>query len=202
MFAVMSLSQFNQRPNTTHWTAVKHVLRYLKGIIEYAITYIRCEHQINGIPDAPDEVQGWSDADWANGSDCRSISGYIFKLGNGPITWASKKQPTIAISTMEAEYMAMGLATQEILWLRRFFEELGIKQTGPTTLNVDNQPAIDLSKDDGAFHRRAKHIDIKHHFVRNHIGTGDLIVQHVPTTDNLADLFTKGARVTWTLYGE
>lgn len=182
-YAVQKLSQYTSNPSPEHWTAVKRVFRYLKGTQDLGILY--------GTSNNSTEPVGYSDADWGSNSDDRkSISGHVFMLAGGPISWRSKKQPTVALSSMEAEYMATSLATREALWLQTLFAELGLPYSGPTTLYVDNRSAIDFSKNSG-FHARSKHIDIQHHFVREKIISNEITIIHCASEDNLADILTK-----------
>ena len=181
-FAVQTLSQFMSNPGPAHWTAVKCVFWYLNGTCELGIIYWQGE-----------EVKplAYSDADWgSNVNDRKSISGYVFQMAGGPISWQSKKQPTIALSSMEAEYMAESLATRQVIWLRTLTAELGIPYSGPTILKVDNQGAIAYSYN-AINHGRTKHIDIQHHFVREKIISREVDIQYCATDDNLADLLTK-----------
>ena len=123
-FAVNSLARFNSNPQKDHWTALKRVLRYLKGTINIGILYKQ---------DGSDKCIGYSDADWAGDtSDRKSTSGYIFMFSGGPISWSSKKQKCVALSTAEAEYVALSGAAQECLWLRQLEKELGCSSEGPT----------------------------------------------------------------------
>jgi hypothetical protein len=182
-FAVQTLSQFMSNPNPTHWAAVKRVFRYLNGTRTLGITY-----------EAGGEFEplAYSDSDWgSNPNDRKSISGMVFLSCEGPISWTSKKQPTVALSTMEAEYMATSLASRQALWLRNLTKELGIPYRGPTTFYVDNQSAIDYTNN-STNHGRAKHIDIKHHFVREKVISNEIEIHHCASEDNLADPFTKG----------
>ena len=180
-FAVQHLSQFTARPSSEHWTAVKHVMRYIKGNARLGITL--------GGTDI--SLIGYSDADWAaNLADRRSVSGYTFQLAQGTISWSSKKQPTVALSTMEAEYIALAHAAKEALWLRALLTELGYGTDAPTPLITDNQSAIDFSYNT-QFHARSKHIDIRHHFTRERIEAGDIDIEHCASQDNCADMLTK-----------
>nr|AAZ28937.1 polyprotein [Phanerochaete chrysosporium RP-78] len=180
-FAVQTLSQFTSRPSATHWTAVKHVFRYLKGTTDVGLTFARR---------ADDDITGYSDADWAQAHDRRSVSGYAYLLAGGIVSWNSKKQPTVALSTMEAEYIALSHAAKEAVWLRRLLTELGFPPGAPTVLHTDNQAAISFAHDT-QFHARSKHIDIRHHFIRERITDGDIKVIHCASADNIADMFTK-----------
>ena len=118
-------------------TAFKRILRYLSKTIDYGIEYTK---RIG-------KLEGYSDADWAGDhADRRSTSGYVFQLANGAITWASRKQNSVALSTCEAEYMALSATTQEVIWLGRLLEEMRSEQQEPTTIWEDNQGAISTAK--------------------------------------------------------
>jgi len=119
-WVVTKLSQNLSNPQKSHWTAVKHVLRYLKGTLEYELCYRKCKDNLT--------LQGYSDADWADSSDRRSTSGYCFSLNSigPPISWKSKKQSTVALSSCEAEYIALALAIQESFYLTEFERSLSI----------------------------------------------------------------------------
>ena len=181
-FTVQHLSQFSSNPAPAHLTAIKRCYRYLQGTQNLGITFNSKDNS---------DLHLFSDADWgSNTDDRRSISGYISTLSGGAVTWQSKKQPTVALSSMEAEYMALANAVKETKWLRSLLNELGLPQTTPTCINVDNQGTIDFEINSG-FHARSKHIDIRHHFTRESITSNEVSVQHVASEDNLADIFTK-----------
>jgi hypothetical protein len=114
------------KPHESHWNTAKAVLRYLKGTLDYGIKYT----------DAYDvELTGYSDSDWAgNLDDRRSTTGYAFNIGSGVVSWSSKKQPTISLSSTEAEYKALCAATCEVVWLRRLLQDVGEEQKEPTIL--------------------------------------------------------------------
>ncbi|KAJ8463851.1 hypothetical protein ONZ45_g17438 [Pleurotus djamor] len=182
-YAVQCLSQFTSNPSPEHWTAVKRVLRYLNGTRDQSITYTR---------DTPIELSGYANADWgSNPDDRKSITGYVFRLGDEPITWSARKQPTIALSSMEAETMALSSAAREAIWLRNLLTELGFAPQAATTIYADNQAAISFAHNSG-LHGRSKHIEIQHLFVREKIISGEINVTYCSTTENLADLLTKG----------
>jgi hypothetical protein len=111
-------------------------------------------------------------------------------LAGGAISWSSKRQSTVAQSTLEAEYMAAASATKEVLWLRKMMSDIGQTPAVPTVIWCDNQGTIATSKDD-AFHPRTKHIDQKYHLVREKVEGGDITVVHKPTTEMAADFLTK-----------
>lgn len=149
-FTVMDLSKFMQNPGPKHITALKQVCRYLQCTLDNGITYSKSKGDL--IP--------YSDSDWGEDrEDRRSISGYICTYAEGAITWSSKKQPTVALSTMEAKYMALTNCTCKVIWLCALLTELGLPPDGPTQFKVDNQSVIKFSMNP-MFHARSKHIDI------------------------------------------
>ena len=137
-------------------------------------------------------MKGYTDSDWGpDRRDRRSISGNIFLLNRAPISWQGKKHQTVSLSSTEAEYQAAALATQEAIWLRRLLEDLGFVQNDATLLYEDNEGCISLSKD-ATNHARTKHIDVKHHFIREKVETKQIALSYVHTTENRADILTKG----------
>ncbi|XP_046406367.1 secreted RxLR effector protein 161-like [Ischnura elegans] len=178
--AVNYLSQFNSCFGDEHWACAKRVLRYLKGTLDHCLVY--CKND--------EGLCGYSDADWDSDSvDRKSYSGYVFTFGGGVISWMSKKQSLVAQSSTEAEYVSLAKAGNEAIYLRNFLEEL-IGEVSPVTLFCDNKAAIFLSNN-AAFQKRTKHIDIVYHHVRNLVNTGQISVQHMPSEDMVADIFTK-----------
>jgi hypothetical protein len=184
LYAVITLAQFTKNPSSTHWTAVKRVFRYLKGTINYKLTYGGRNQEWNS------EVTQYVDSDWASNPHRKSISGYVFKIAGGAVAWSSKKQTTIALSSTEAEYVAAVHATKQVLWQGYLLDELGINQPKPSILWADNEGAIAISRNP-EFHARTKHIDIALHFLRDHVEAGNMEIKYVPTDDNVADVFTK-----------
>ena len=176
------LSRFLQNPKVIHMETAKRVLRYLKGTMEYGIKYTcKQENSIKGF---------WRDADWANDKvSRRSISGYVFKYAGGPITWRSKKQAVVAISTAEAEYMSLCEAVKESLWLSNVFKDFNI-ELGEMIICEDNTSTIDMTKHP-AFHYRSKHIDILCAFTRDHVAKGNVKIEYFPTKSQIVDMFTK-----------
>ena len=182
-YSISTLAKFTSNPNQQHWTALKRVLRYLKGTVNYGLMYSSKTSK---------ECVGYSDADWAGDLDDRkSTSGYLFQISGGAVTWRSKKQSCVALSTAEAEYMALSSAAQEAVWLRQLTTELGSPPKTTTTIFEDNQSAICMTKNP-QFHGRAKHIAIKYHFIREQVGNGTIKLKYCPTNEMLADMFTKG----------
>ena len=190
-YAVTALSQFSHNPGHVHWTGVKRLLRYLKGTIDYKLTYTGSPSSSVSIRSFP-ALSGYCDADWGSDlNDRRSITGYVFTLAGGAISWQSKKQPTVALSSVEAEYMASTQATKEALWWRTFLNELGFNSSeSPIQLFSDSQGSIALAKNP-EYHSRTKHIDIKHHFVREHVANRNVRFDFVGTESMVADVLTK-----------
>src|SRR5579862_7287268 len=182
MCAVGQLSQFLNKSISRYLLAAKHILHYLKGTLNLSIRY---RHPVTSLV-------GFSDADWAGNLDTRrSTTAYVVMLNNGAVVWRSQRQPSVALSTIEAEYMALMEATKELIWMRGFLKELGYgSDNDPTDLFTDNQSALALSKNPVS-HARAKHIDIRHHFIRDAIQDNVVWVQHIPTEDMTADSLTK-----------
>ncbi len=150
-FAVNQLSQAMVQPTKLFWKATKHVLRYLRGTSQFGLWYRWTE----GV-----KLQGFTDADWAGSpSDRKSTSGGIFNLGSIAVSWYSKKQRSVALSSVEVEYMAASQAACEAIWMRKILVGLFGQRMDPTVINCDNQSCIKLSENP-VFHDRSKHIDI------------------------------------------
>ena len=180
-YGVGVLEQFIQNPAEEHWEVLKRLITYLGGTKALWLTF-------GGVSGA--EIEGYCNADWASQTQQHSISGYSFLMGRGLISWSSKKQSVIALSSTEAKYVALTHAAKEALWLRMFMGELRGKPHGPIKINSDNQGAIALCKDN-KFHARTKHIDIRYHFIRESISNEKLSLGYVPTHENISDVFTK-----------
>lgn len=182
-FAVNNVSRFNNCHSEAHWNAVKRIMRYLKSSICYKLCYTKIKQS--------KDLIGYADADWAADIDTRkSCTGYIFKLSGGAISWRSTKQKIVALSSTEAEYIALAATVQEAIWLTQLSEELGVKSKDPITIFCDNQSAIQLSESDG-YRQRSKHIDIRYHFIRNVIKEGKIKIVYINTKENVADSLTK-----------
>ncbi|CAM8953748.1 unnamed protein product [Rhodiola kirilowii] len=179
--AVGVVSRFMGNPGKKHWEAVKWILRYLKGTTEYALCF-----EGNKV-----ELAGYVDADLIS-SDIdkrRSTTGYVFTLGGTAISWASKLQNIVALSTAEAEYVAVTEASKEMVWLQNFLRELG-KEQGASTLYSDSQSAIHLAKNP-AFHSRTKHIELKYQYIHHLLERKLLQLMKIDGSKNPADMFTK-----------
>ena len=186
-FALNKCSQFATNYTETHWTALKRIIRYIKGTSDYSLI-------LGGLPEKhnqPIVLQGTSNADWASDvNDQRSTSGYLFSINQHTISWQSRKQQSVATSSTEAEYQALASATSESLWLRTLLSELNFTQEQPTTIQQDNRSTIALAHNQ-INHQRTKHIDISHHHIRDCIEQNKITLQYCPTEDMIADAMTK-----------
>jgi hypothetical protein len=185
-FAVTALSQFSSNPGQVHWTAVQRLLRYLAGTLHYKLTYGPPRQQAMAF-------YGYCDSDWGSDIDNRrSVTGYVFMLGGSAISWQAKKQHTVALSSVEAEYMASAQAAREAMWCRTMLRELGLHGlvTMPTAIYSDSQGSIALSRNP-EHHARSKHIDIRHHYIREQVAAGTIELRYVSTDDMVADALTK-----------
>ena len=183
-FAVGNLAKYCSQPSLSHWTGVKRVLRYLKGTVNLGLSYHSSETL---------SLTGYSDADWAGELDSRkSTSGYVFMINNVPVSWRSKLQSCVALSTAEAEYMSLASAAQEAVWIQRLLLEICQQKDGvvPTIIYEDNQSAISMSKNP-QFHGRTKHIDIKHHFIREKVVENTIKLEYCKSEEMAADILTK-----------
>ncbi len=163
-YAVNSVARFCSKPAKEHWLAVKRVFRYLKVSTHFGLLY--CKEQ--------EDLNGYSDADWGvDANDYKSTSGYLFQIGKTAVSWKSKKQSSVALSTAETEYMALAQAVQEAVWLQNLNMELGGQLSQPTKLFEDNQSTICIAKNP-QYHGRTKHINIKYHYVRDKLVKGKL----------------------------
>jgi hypothetical protein len=181
-FAVNTLSQFMVEPKRVHWVVAKYVLRYLRGIVEFGLSYI----QGDGV-----ELVGYSDADWAGSSvDRKSTSGCCFSVGSGAISWFSRKQKSVALSSAEDEYMAGSLASCEAIWLQKLLMSFFDQVLDTTMIHCDNQRCIKLSENP-MLHDRSKHIEIRYHFIRDCMQKGSVKLQYVPNSEQIADILTK-----------
>jgi hypothetical protein len=192
-YAVSACSRYLANPDVQHVTAVKNVMRYLRGTKHFELVF----------DGSKIDLRGFSDSDRGGCTDTsRSTGGYLFNLGSGPVSWSSTRQPTTALSSVEAEYYAETQAAKEAIYLRGLLSELGYAKGGstaisintsdkrkssdsqadknqaPVTINCDNQGSIALAKNP-QFHARAKHIRIQWHFVRECVLRGDINLTYV-----------------------
>ncbi|KAG8472381.1 hypothetical protein CXB51_035329 [Gossypium anomalum] len=184
-YAVSAVSRYMVNLGKEHWKTVQWILRYLRGTTDVCLQFGRTE----------DGVIGYVDADFAGDLDRRrSLTGYVFTIGGCAISWKATLQTTVALSTTEAEYMAITEACKEAIWLKGLFSELN-EDLQISTVFCDSQSAIFLTKDQ-MFHERTKHIDVRYHFVRDIIARGDIVVSKISTHENPADMMTKSLPIT------
>jgi Reverse transcriptase (RNA-dependent DNA polymerase) len=177
--AVGALARYMSSPQKQHWEAAKKLLRYVHGTTDFGVHFGEAEG-----------LQGYCDSDYAGELDTRrSTSGFVFTLHGGAVSWSSRLQPTVAVSTTEAEYMAAGYAVKEGLWLRTLLRDFGM-DVGPVRIMCDNQGAIKLMKHAIAS-MRSKHIDVIHHFVRERVARGEVAFEYCRSEDMAADCLTK-----------
>ncbi|QRV82481.1 Reverse transcriptase [Ceratobasidium sp. AG-Ba] len=170
-----------------HITALKRVIRYLTGTVNHGLVY-QCDGDLSA--NTISEV-GYSDADWGSSLlDRKSIPCSCFILGGASISWSSRKQPTVALLTMEAEYMALAHASTQALWICQFFDEISMPSEAPTLILSDNLAALALSVE-SQYCGRSKHIDICHYFIRDCVDKRLLSPMYINTKDNFADALTK-----------
>jgi hypothetical protein len=182
IFAVNSLSQFMVDPRRVHWIALKHVLRYLRGTVEYGLLY-----DSNGAV----RLESFTDVDWAGCvEDRKRTSGCCFSIGSGIISWFSRKQRSVTLSSAEAEYMAASLAACDALWLRKLLLGLFRQELEAIVIHCDNQSCIKLYEN-SVFHDHSKHTDIRYHFIKDCVQRGALRLDYIHTDEQMADIFTK-----------
>ena len=180
--AVNVVCQHFQNPTKKDMRAVKHILRYIKGTLTHGLRYLSQSSLT---------LNAFCDADWAGcPTTRRSTTGYSIFLGSNCISWASKKQPTVSRSSTEAEYRSLATTAAELTWLQHLLHDLNIKLERRPLLLCDNKSAIHLAHNP-VFHARTKHIEIDYHFIREKVTTGHLQLQYLPTTQQIADVFTK-----------
>lgn len=183
--AVGVLCRFNSNPGPQHWKAVKHLMRYLKGTLDLKLTYAPSKSPTD------DLFTTYSDADHGGNPDNgRSTSGMVVKIGTGAVSWHSRLQSTVTLSTTEAEYVAACTAGMEIMYLRNLFTEFGYGITHASPLFVDNQSAISVAKNP-EHHGRMKHLDLRFYWLREAVERGIIKVIHLPGVEMPADLLTK-----------
>ena len=203
-FSVGLVSRYMTAPQQAHLDAIHHMLRYVKKTSSYGLFYAR---------HITTPITGYTDADWAAcGETRRSTGGYCFTLAGAAITWQSKRQPTVAKSSTESEYVSLSIGASEAAWLRRLIREIpsppltshssislaltspqiraDLHTSSPIVVHCDNQSAIKLAKNP-VFHARTKHIEVAHHFVREQVLRGEIELHYISTDQQPADIFTK-----------
>ncbi len=183
-YTVGVLARFSKDPGPVHWKAVKHLFRYLKGTMDYKLTY-------SGARPSAELFTAFTDADHGGNPDNgRSTSGYVITMASGAISWSSRLQGIVALSTTEAEYVAATSAGQEVLWLRNLFTELGYSFASPSTLHIDNRSALSVAKNP-EHHGRMKHLNLRFYWLRDEVEKGNINVVHLRTDAMPADILTK-----------
>jgi hypothetical protein len=182
-FATNLLAQFTSQPNESHWLAVKHLLRYLHGTPVMGIHYTRTL-------DSEEGLCGWADADYATSLVTKnSTSGYVITMYGNPICWSTKKQPIVAQSTTEAEFVAINLCAKQLRWLTNLVLNLHIKIRAPILKN-DNSGAVTISKE-AKLNENTKHIEVRFQYVLQLVENKKVIMLQVSTHDMIADGLTK-----------
>ena len=179
-FAVSTVARFASNPGPAHWEAVKRIYHYLAGTRDLWLSY----------GEARRTLTGYTDADGSMAGDRRAISGYAFLIDGGAISWSSKRQEIVSLSTTESEYVAATHGLKEALWLRSLLSEVFGPAKDATTMFCDNQSAIALARDH-QYHARTKHIDVRYHFIRWVVEQGVVRLVYCPTDDMVADVLTK-----------
>jgi hypothetical protein len=179
--AVGVVRRYMKNPGKEHWEAVKWILRHLRDTTNQALCF----------GGSKTVLQGYVDSDMAGDKDSRSsTTGYVFTIGGTIVSWISKLQKVVALSTTEVEYVAATEASKEMIWLQRFIEELGKKQEN-SRLYCDSESAIHLAKN-SAFHSKTKHIQLRYHFIRSALEDGHLKLEKIHTSQDPTDMLTKG----------
>jgi hypothetical protein len=175
-------SQFIQVPRKRHLDDVRHTLRYVSATADYGLFY-EASMEL--------EVHGYVDADWAGSiSDRRSTSGFMFSFGSATVTWSSKKEPTVALSSTEAEYKGAAMAACEVVWLRKLLGDLGLHVDRQVVIYCDNLSSIQLARNP-VFHARTKHIEVHYHFIKEKVLAAEINLTYVSTEDQIVNIFTK-----------
>jgi hypothetical protein len=181
-YAINLLNQFMSQPRQTHWIVAKHVLRYLRGTIGYGLKYASSVDLI---------LQGYADADWERSPvDKKITSSCCFTLFYAMVSWCLRKQSSVALSTAEAEYIALSVPVREVVWLRKLLTDLFNHEMDPTIIHCDKQSCVKLFENP-MFHDRSKHIEIKYHYIIDMVQRNIVHVQYLPTHEKIADIFTK-----------
>ena len=181
MFAICACSRFQVTPKTSHLQAVKRIFRYLRGKTSLGLWYPKVSNF---------DLMAYSDSDYAGDNlDRKSTTGGCQFLGHRLISWQCKKQTIVATSSTEAEYVAAAHCCGQVLWIQNQMLDYGFNFMN-TSINIDNESAICIVKNP-VQHSKTKHIEIRNHFIRDHVARGDIVIDHVPTKDQLADIFAK-----------
>jgi hypothetical protein len=179
-FAVATVARFASNPGIAHWEAIKRIFRYLAGMHDLWLSYGETRRAL----------EGYADVDGSMNEDRHVISGYTFLIDDGAVSWSSKRQEIVSLSTTESKYVAVMHGMKEALWLCSLFSKVFEPITAPTTLFSDNQSVIALTCDH-QYHAHTKHIDVHYHFIHWVIEQGSLHLIYCPTDDMVANLLMK-----------
>jgi uncharacterized protein YjeT (DUF2065 family) len=181
-YAVTALAQHSSNPGMSHWSAARRIVQYLMDTSHYKLR-LGGGDQIN--------VQIFSDADWAGQSDDgRSMTGGVLMVAGGVVAWSSRRQSTVAISSMESEFIALVSATADARWIQQLLQEIGMSDKLPIPIFVDNKAVIDYCNNESNS-SRTRHFNIKYHFVRDEVAQQHIKLEWIPTEDQIADIMTK-----------
>jgi hypothetical protein len=191
-YAAMALGQFNAAPSRAHLACAKGVLRYLAGTVNLCLQFpsLKLHKHSTDVP-LSSPTRGLSDADWASDEkDRKSISGYCFYFLDSLVSWSSRKQRTVFTSSTESEYYALTNTVKEAIWITLFLSLTKLPLPKPFPILCDNQSTCTIANTD-AISSRTKHIDVRHHFIRQHLNDGSFNTIWIPTNDMTADILTK-----------
>jgi hypothetical protein len=182
MHVVGMVGRYQVAPKQSHLLAVKRISRYLKGTMDYGLWYPRNQNF---------QLSIYADANWVNCMDERKrTSGGVFFLGDSLVSWLSKKQGSISLSTTKFEYIAAATCCNQVLWMIQTLADLEVKYTAPILIHCDNTNAISVSKNP-IFHSKTQHIPIKYHFLREQVTNTIVSLHYIPSKDQIVDIFTK-----------
>ena len=186
MYSVSLISRYRSKPIELHLQAAKRILRYLNGTTSYGIFYKK---------GGAEDLFAFTDSDYAGDEeDSKSTSGYVFFLSSGAVSWMSKKQPIVTLSTTEAEFVAAAACACQAVWMRRVLRNLNHAQEGSTVIMCDNSSTIKLSTNP-VMHGKSKHIRVRFHFLRDLVKDGEIELVHYGTQEQVADLMTKALKL-------
>ncbi|KAI3786421.1 hypothetical protein L1987_40086 [Smallanthus sonchifolius] len=181
-YAVGAVSQFMHQPQVAHMEAVQKILKYLKGTTGHGVLFKSHGHL---------KVEVYTDADWAGDKgNRRSTSGYFSLVGGNLVTWRSKKQKVVALSSAEAEFRGIARGLGEVLWLRKLLTDIGFSSKEASKVMCDNTAAIQISENP-VQHDRTKHVEVDRHFIKEKLEAGIVELPFVPSKEQLADILTK-----------
>jgi hypothetical protein len=189
-FAASLLARYQLNPGRQHWECVEWVAGYILYSLDYSITFRHPRPTDDG-PGTGIKPYRYVDSDLGGCLDTyRSTSGYVFFMAGAPVSWSSKRQGSVALSTTESEYIGLSRATQQAVWLSSFLSEVDLKQEGPIEMRGDNFGSVCLTEN-AKRHALVKHIEMRHHYIREKVANGEVKVERIRSGENIADIFTK-----------